>query len=118
MRLPAKASIQEQALTFMLLEPAAALDDESLTRRALLLAAAYWLHCMRRRGPAPLGTPEEVPRALEQAVKMAARGQSRATASLDRRWVASTPRGVRRLASWQPAGPARPASRRRAFLHA
>ena len=62
MRLPAKASIQEQALAFMLLEPAAALDDESLTRRALLVAAAYRLHCMHRRGPAPLGTPVEVPR--------------------------------------------------------
>ncbi len=55
----------------MLLEPAAAVDDESLTRRALLLAAAFRLHCTHRRGPAPLGTPVGVPRALEQALKMA-----------------------------------------------
>ncbi len=88
-----------------------ALDDESLTRRALLLAAAYRLHCMHRRGPAPLGTPVEVPRALEQAVKMAARGHQWARASLDLRWIAATSRGVRRLASWQPVAPARPALR-------
>ncbi len=111
MRLPAKVSIQEQALAFMLLEPAAALDDESLTRRALLLAAASRLHCMHRRGLALLSNPVEVPRVFEQAAKMAARGHQRATASLDRRWIVATSWGVRRPARWQPAAPARPALR-------
>ncbi len=86
MQRPVRDGVAQQALAFMLLEPAADLPDESLTRRALLVAAAYQWYCTYRRRCAPLGNPLEVPRALEKAVKTAARGHQRATSCLDRRW--------------------------------
>ena len=102
MRLPVRDGVAQQSLAFMLLEPAADLPDESLTRRALLVAAAYQLHCTHRCRCAPLGTPLEVPRALEQAVKTAARGHQRATSCLDRRWIGDPPRGTIRRRAHSP----------------
>ena len=99
LRLPMRPGVAEQSVAFMLLEPAAGVTDETLTRRALLMAAAYRLHCGHRRRREALGSPLEVPRALEQAVKEAARGHRRATACLDQRWVTSPARGRRRAVS-------------------
>lgn len=99
MRLPPQESRADKALAFMLLEPASRLPDDVLARRALLLAAAYALHCHHRRRQGPLGAPAEVARALEQAAKEAARGHRRATACLDSRWVQLPQRGQRRRAS-------------------
>jgi hypothetical protein len=49
LRLPRSDSHMDQGLTFMLLEATSTVTDEVLTRRALLMAAAYRLH--RRHRP-------------------------------------------------------------------
>ncbi len=102
MRRPARDGVAQQPLALMLLEPAADLPDESFNRRALLVAAVHQLNCTHRRRCAPLGTPLEVPRALEQAVKTAARGHQRATSCLDRRWIGDPPRGTIRRRALTP----------------
>jgi hypothetical protein len=66
------------------------LNDYELTRRALLLAAAYRLHCTHRRGRPILGE-EDLFRAMEQAVKQAAFGHAAAVSCLDDRWRHAEP---------------------------
>ena len=87
--------VEERTQHFMLLDTASALPDVLLTRRALLVAAAYRVHCKcRRKGS--VGTDEDVTRALEQAAKEAAMGHGSATLALDSRWVPApgTPRAA------------------------
>ncbi len=55
--------------TALLLDPASSMDDGTLCCRALLLAAAYGLHCSHRR-KGFFGSEEETRRALSQAVKI------------------------------------------------
>ena len=73
----------------MLLCPAADLDDVALVKRALLLAAAYALHCKHRR-LGLLGPPETYRAALRQAVREAARGHAGATNILTGIWSRSS----------------------------
>ncbi len=70
----------------MLLDPAADLDDATLCCRTLLNAEAYRLRCSHRRRGC-LGEEEVVQRALQQAVKEAARGLDFATRCFDSRWA-------------------------------
>ena len=64
-----------------LVEPAADFPDDAFTRGAILVVAAYQLHCMHRRRCAVLGTLLEVPSALEQAAKAGARGHQKAAST-------------------------------------
>ena len=84
--LPAEPQPEARTLAALLLQPRSALEDEVLTRRALLLAAAYRLHCTHRRGR-PFADEEALQRALEQAVKQAAMGHPAAVRCLDGRWL-------------------------------
>jgi hypothetical protein len=73
----------------MLLDATASLTDAVLTRRALLVAAAYRLHCRHRRSE---GFREDavISRALDQAVKEAALGHRTAMKCYDSIWVQNT----------------------------
>ena len=71
-----------------MLEAAAQLPNEVLTRRALLLAAAYPLHC-RLRNTATFHDEEVLSWALDLAVKEAALGHPGALRSLDTMWASS-----------------------------
>ena len=71
---------------FMLLEASSTYTDELLVRRALLLTAAYKLHCRLRRSP-PFTETEVLWRALDQAIKEAAQGHSRAIQVLTTTWL-------------------------------
>jgi hypothetical protein len=71
------------AVQFLLLEPAAALPDATLTRRALHLAAAYRLHCHCRREP-PIISDDVLARALGQATK-----EAKALQVLDSTWIST-----------------------------
>ena len=88
LRLVSPVEPQQRRLAALLLLPRNSLDDVALTLRALLVAAAYSLHCKCRRTGA-LGNEEVVRRALEQAVKEAALGHPSATRCLDTRWIPS-----------------------------
>lgn len=88
LRLPVAATPEDRGVDFLLLSRAEALPDEVLTRRALLLAAAYRLHCTRRHGP-PLDRGEALRQAFDQAVREAARGHDMAIRHLDTVWVSS-----------------------------
>jgi hypothetical protein len=78
----------DRGKSFLLLDSPALLPDDQLTLRALLVAAAYRLHCKLRLAP-PLADEEFRRRALDQAVKEAALGHSGAMSTLDGVW--STP---------------------------
>ena len=86
LRLPPPATFEQRGVCFLLLEPRPRLDDDTLIRRALLLAAAYRLHCSHRRG-APFADTEALRRALTQAIKESAIGHARATRALDSTWT-------------------------------
>ena len=65
----------ERGVHFMLLAPESSLPAPVLTRRALLLTAAYKLHCKYRRGR-PFEDPEVLRRAIAHAVQEAALGHT------------------------------------------
>ncbi len=77
LRLPLARDFADRGLSFMLLEATASLSDAVLTRRALLVAAAYRLHCRHRRAASPLDEAS-LTRALDQAVKEASLGHNAA----------------------------------------
>jgi len=87
-RLRLRRSSSPAALTrnFLLLDPAADMDDATVTRRALLVAAAYRVHC-RCRCLAPFASELAAFQALEQATKESAMGHARAARALDLRWL-------------------------------
>ena len=84
LRLPPAGAFEARGVSFLLLDPQP--RDDALTLRALLLAAAYQLHCSNRRGQ-PLTDGEECRRALQHALREAARGHAQATQTLDAVWV-------------------------------
>jgi hypothetical protein len=88
LRLPMHLLSADRGKSFLLLDSPALLPDDQLTLRALLVAAAYRLHCKLRLAP-PLADEEFRRRALDQAVKEAALGHSGAMSTLDGVW--STP---------------------------
>ena len=90
LRLPPAPDLGERRLAFMLLAATPSLDDATLSRRALLLTAAYALHCRHRRA-GQLGSAECCKAALRQAVHEAARGHVRATRTLTGLWARSPP---------------------------
>ena len=77
------------SLNFMLLAPTSAITDEVLSRRALLMAAAYRLHC-RHRHTGSLTDEGILSRALDQAVKEATLGHQVAMRHLDGIWIRAT----------------------------
>jgi hypothetical protein len=79
----------ELSLNFMLLAPTSAITDEVLSRRALLMAAAYRLHC-RHRHTGSLTGEGILSRALDQAVKEATLGHQVAMRHLDGIWIRAT----------------------------
>ena len=86
LKLPLHMANDARGLSFMLLDSPSMLPDAQLTIRALLLAAAYGLHCKLRQ-QAPFADDETLRRALDQAIKEAAIGHPGATATLDRVWA-------------------------------
>lgn len=88
LRLQVSHDMGLRAVQFLLLEPAAALPDATLTRRALHLAAAYRLHCHCRREP-PIISDDVLARALGQAAKEAAMGHAKALQVLDSTWIST-----------------------------
>ncbi len=64
------------------LEASASVTESLLTRRALLLAAAYRLHCRHRRAANPFDEAS-LARALDQAVKEASLGHRGAMQQFD-----------------------------------
>ncbi len=74
----------------MLHEASSSMTNAVLTRRALLVAAAYRVHCRHRRAPHPL-EKASLSRALDQAVKEASLGHPRAMYCLDTTWAQKTP---------------------------
>jgi hypothetical protein len=91
LRLPMHPAVEERGLSCMLLD--SELPDDQLVLRALLLTAAYRLHCTLRLRP-PFCEDEVLRRALDQATKEAAMGHTKATAILDGVWIpAASPRG-------------------------
>ena len=91
LRLPMARDFADRGLSFMLLEATSSMTDEVLTLRALLLAAAYRLHCRLRRSEGSLDE-ETLKRAMDQAVKETALGHKGAMRRLDSIWITtSTP---------------------------
>ena len=92
LRLPRTSNFVDRGLSFMLLEATSSIPDAVLTRRALLVAAAYRLHCRHHRSE---GLHDEVTltRALDQAVKESSLGHKGAMRQYDSIWVqtATTP---------------------------
>ena len=86
LRLPLARDFGDRGLSFMLLEASSSMTDEVLTRRALLMAAAYRLHCRHRRAATPFDDAI-ISRALDQAVKEASLGHRGAMKHLDSAWV-------------------------------
>jgi len=70
----------------MLLEATSSVSDATLTRRALLVAAAYRLHCRHRRSGG-LGEEGILWRALDQAIKESSLGHRKAMRQLDGIWI-------------------------------
>jgi hypothetical protein len=84
---------RDRGVCFMLLETLHKLPDDVLVRRALLLAAAYRLHCRVRRLTA-FGDEELLQWALDQAVKEAAFGHAGVLRALDGVWATIAAVGV------------------------
>ena len=73
--------------------------EGDITRKALLLAAAYRVHCTFRRRRDELQGADTVWRALEQALRDLTKGHPKACAAVDSAWAASnTEVAVRRTA--------------------
>ena len=89
LRLLPAPTFADRGVSFMLLDAHSRMPDDVLARRALLLTAAYRLHCRYRRGE-PFSDPEVLTRALAQATREAAVGHARAMRALDTTWVASS----------------------------
>ncbi len=87
LRLPVPDLPAARRQTALLLDLGSGMDDGTLCCRALLLAAAYRLHCSHRR-KGLLGNEDVVRRALSQAIKEEVRGHTVATRLLDGRWLA------------------------------
>ena len=98
LRLPLPSTLEDRGVHFLLLAPRFRLDDDTLIRRALLLTAAYRLHCSHRRG-SPFTDDEVLRRALAQAVKEAAVGHTRAVRSLDSIWSSGSTAPASAIAS-------------------
>ena len=79
----------DRGLGFMLLEASASVTDSLLTRRALLLAADYRLHCRHRRSEG-FNDEETLRRALDQAVKETTLGHKGAMRLLDGLWISTS----------------------------
>ena len=62
-------------------------SDDEVARRALLLAAAYRVHCTFRRKPGELSGEEAVRRALEQALRDLSKGHCGACRAIDEAWT-------------------------------
>ena len=90
LRLPIATEFAERGVHFLLLSSQVQLPDEVLVRRALLLTAAYRLHCAHRR-LVPFTEEDTLHQAFAQALKEAAKGHSGAVRCLDMVW-ASDPR--------------------------
>ena len=88
LRLPVPADFGERGVHFMLLAASSQLPDEILARRALMLAAAYRLHCAHRRR-APFEDDERLPRAFVQALQESAMGHAGALRCLGSVWSAA-----------------------------
>ena len=88
MRLPMHLAVEDRGLSFMLLDSPSLLPDPQLTLRALLLTAAYRLHCNLRLRQA-FTDDEVLRRALDQACKESALGHPGAIATLDGIWTAA-----------------------------
>ncbi len=86
LRLPLAREFADRGLSFMLLEASSSLSDAMLTRRALLVAAAYRLHCRHRRAASPLDAAS-LSRALDQSVKESSLGHKSAMKHLDCMWA-------------------------------
>jgi hypothetical protein len=86
LRLPTESSTGGQSLSFMLLEATSSVADATLTRRALLMAAAYRLHCKHRRSDG-LSEEDTLRRALDQAIKESTLGHLKAMQQLDGIWT-------------------------------
>ena len=87
LRLPDPGDPPTRRLMFMLLDRDRLNTEASLTCMALLVAAVYALHCKARQGALNLPEPEDVRRALAQAVREAASGHPRALKTLDSIWA-------------------------------
>jgi hypothetical protein len=92
LRLPRAANFGDRGLSFMLLEGTALIPDALLTRRALLMSAAYRLHC-RHRHAEGFHEEETLKRALDQAIKESTLGHQGSMRQLDGIWTnyAATP---------------------------
>ena len=86
LRLPIAPVVADRGAHFLLLAAPSQLADDKLVRRALLLAAAYRLHCAHRR-QAPFRDEEVLRRALAQALREAALGHAGAMRSLAMVWA-------------------------------
>lgn len=86
LRLPMHPLIEDRGTSFMLLDSPSQLSDAHLVLRALLLTAAYRLHC-KFRFSHPFAEEEIRQRALDQAVKEAALGHGGAMSALDGVWI-------------------------------
>ena len=89
LRLPVPADFMERGVLFMLLAASSQLSDETLVRRALLLTAAYRLHCAHRREQ-PFADEGVLGRAFSQALKEAAAGHLGAVRCLDSVWATTS----------------------------
>ncbi len=89
LRLPLARDFADRGLSFMLLEATSSMSDEALTLRALLMAAAYRLHCRHRRSEGFLDE-ETLKRALGQAVKESSLGHKGAMRRLDSIWFSTS----------------------------
>ena len=90
LRLPTPPVFEDRGVHFMLLAATSQLPDDVLVRRALLLTAAYRLHCAHRRR-APFADDQVLRQALAQALQESAMGHAAATRCLDTVWI-HTPR--------------------------
>ena len=86
LRLPFSGTAEERGLCFFLFECIGQLTHGVPARRALLLTAAYKLHC-RLRYRRGFANAEEQRRALDQAVKEAALGHAGAMRVPDGIWA-------------------------------
>ena len=87
LRLPDPQGRLERRMQFFLLDPVTTRVDADLQMQALLNAAVYALHCKHRQLPMKWSEPEQISRALAQAVKEAAMGHEKAMRAYDGRWL-------------------------------
>jgi hypothetical protein len=85
-RLPEPPTLSMRSAEFLLLGPLGGVTDDELACRALLVAAAYRVHCGARHGPLLRGN-ESATRALAHSIREAVLGHPRAMWVLDFRWA-------------------------------